>query len=92
MRTSHRRVSTTEEGRAVLCQQYTEMEIAVKNGDFSGICKESKRVNLLPGFIQISKHIFRCKSSQNIPPKEASNGRGKQHRLLDFKWLRGKKG
>jgi len=73
MRTSHGRVSISAEGRAVFYHEYVEMEITTKPNDSSGICAE--RDNFLPGLIQISKCIFTWENSQNIPSKEASNGK-----------------
>ena len=78
IRTSSRRVSTTAEGRAVVYNGYVEVEITMKPNNSSGTCDENERDSLLPGLIQISKHIFRWENSQNIPPREASNGRGEK--------------
>lgn len=86
MRTSHRRVSTTAEGRAVFYHEYVEMEITTKSNNSSGICDENERGDLFPGLIQISKHIFRWENSQDIVPKEDSNGRGEKRNSI-ARWI-----
>lgn len=48
MRTSHRRVSTTTEGRTMFYNEYMEMQITRKPNNFSGICDENERDSLLP--------------------------------------------
>lgn len=65
------------------------MEITVKSNNSSGICDENERDNLLPGLIQIPKHIFRWENSQSIPQggQQWRRGEAKQHCSLDFEQL-----
>lgn len=77
MQTSCRRVSVTAEGRAVFYNDYVEMEITMRLNNSSGICDANERDNLLPGLIQISKHIFRWENSRNIPPGRRTMTEGK---------------
>lgn len=89
MRTIRRRVSITAEGRAAFHHGYVGMEMATKPNNSSGSCDENERGNLLPGLIQISKHVFRWEKQPKYSPpqggQQMAEGRSKAALLAGFR-------